>query len=317
MAKNKKYNDANWMAILQMLSGTPQGQAAAVATSMLVDSQKDGLQQKDIHNNAANTVYAEKNDVLSFIQNMFQNNPEMMDELDKYLDENSIELQSLNDLIPAIKSMLQVKGYGEGGQFDEMSEFVDVEIAGKQYHLLNLLTEEQKEKGLMDVESMESNEGALFDYSDNPQESIDFWMKNTSIPLDIIFINEDGVVISVKQGVPESEELISESSEFVAYVIELNASSGVKPGDDTSLGKGLDLSGLEPGKLYMLNENGEVQAVLAGGERIFSRNNTKSILRITSRYLKTGNQNELKRLGKKIFEYMEIQDNREPEYVEQ
>lgn len=317
MAKNKKYNDANWMAILQMLSGTPQGQAVAIATSMMVDSQKDGLQQKDFHNNAANAIFAEENNALAFIQNMFQNNPEMMDQLDEYLDENGIELQSINDLIPAIKSMLQVKGYGEGGQFDEISDFVDVEIAGKQYHLLNLLTEEQKERGLMDVESMEPNEGALFDYSDNPQESVDFWMKSTSIPLDIIFINEDGVVISVKQGVPESEELISESSEFVAYVIELNAGSGVKPGDDTSLGKGLDLSGLEPGKLYMLNENGEVQAVLAGGERIFSRNNTKSILRIASRYLKTGNQNELKRLGKKIFEYMEIQDNREPEYVEQ
>lgn len=140
-------------------------------------------------------------------------------------------------------------------------------------------------------------------------------MHNTSIPLDIIFIDEDGVVISVKQGVPETDDIITESSDFVAYVIELNVNSGVNPGDETSLGKSMDLSGLEPGKLYMLNENGEVQAVLAGGERIFSRTNSKTILNIAARYIKTENENELKRLGKKIFEYMKIQDEREPEYV--
>ena len=38
---------------------------------------------------------------------------------------------------------------------------------------------------------MESDEGAIFDYSDNPQEHLSFWMKDTSIALRILFINKN------------------------------------------------------------------------------------------------------------------------------
>lgn len=54
------------------------------------------------------------------------------------------------------------------------NNFIDVTINGKVYHLLHLISEEEKERGLMDVESMDDDEGALFDYSDNPQEALDF-----------------------------------------------------------------------------------------------------------------------------------------------
>jgi uncharacterized membrane protein (UPF0127 family) len=55
-------------------------------------------------------------------------------------------------------------------------------------------------------------------------------MKNTHVPLDIIFINEDDEVISVKRGTPESEDPITESD--VLYVIEVNKGSGVAAGDE-------------------------------------------------------------------------------------
>lgn len=317
MAKNRKSNDALWMAILQMLQGGDVNESTAVAVAAMSDISRDKADQGDMHNIVANTMFVQNNDPVSFIMYIFEQHPEMMDELDEYMEEKGITINTIEELLQVIQMFLkEVRHYGEGGQFESPNEFIDIEIAGKSYHLLNLVTEEQKERGLMDVESMESNEGALFDYSDDPQASIDFWMKDTTIPLDIIFINEDGVVISVKQGVPNSEDYISESSDFVAYVVELNINSGVQAGDETSLGKSVDLSGLEPGKLYMLNENGEVQAELAGGERIFSRKNSRTILNIAARYIKTGNQVELKRLGKKIFEYMKQQDERDPEYVE-
>jgi len=56
------------------------------------------------------------------------------------------------------------------------------------------------------------------------------WMKDTLIPLDIIFINGDQEVIAVEQGTPNNETLLSH--EDTMYVVELNVDSGVKVGDE-------------------------------------------------------------------------------------
>ena len=330
MAKNRKANDALWMAILQMLQGGDQNESAAVAAAAMSDIQRDKADQGDIDNVVANTMFAQNNDPIAFIQATLTEHPEMMDELDEYLDKKGVELQSLEDLAPAITSFLkEVRHYAEGGQFERGPEFVAVDIARKTYNLLHLISEEEKEKGLMDVESMDDNEGALFDYSDEPQAEISFWMKNTSIPLDIIFVNENGVVISVKQGVPESEELITESSEFVAYVIELNAGSGVKPGDQTSLGEMIEETDpdeeesaedeypeLQVNKLVIYGSDGQPQAYLEGGERIFSRKSTRVIIRKAKRAYKTQSDTDYKALGRYIFKEMQAQDNRPAEYVD-
>lgn len=163
------------MAILQMLQGGNQNESAAVAAAAMSDIQRDKADQGDIDNVVANTMFAQNNDPMAFVQVTFTEHPEMMDELDEYLDKKGIELQSLADLAPAIMSFLkEVRHYAEGGQFERGPEFVAVDIAGKTYSLLHLISEEEKEKGLMDVASMDDNEGALFDYSDEPQAEISF-----------------------------------------------------------------------------------------------------------------------------------------------
>ena len=316
------------MAILQMLQGGDTNESAAVATAAMSDIKRDKADQGDIHNVVANSMYAQKNDPMSFMQNIFQQHPEMIDELDEYLDENKITLNSVQDLKPAIIGLVKVRGYGQGGQFETSSDFVDVQIGEKQYHLLNCVSEEQKEQGLMNVESMEDNEGALFDYSNDPQPSVDFWMKDTTIPLDIIFVNERGVVISVKQGTPESEDFISESSEFIAYVIELNANSGVKAGDQTSLGETIEETDpdedenaedefpeLQVNHLIVYGSDGNPQAQLQGNERIFSRKSTRVIIRKAKRAYNSQSDADYKALGRYVFNEMKAQDGRKPEYV--
>ena len=326
--KDKRANDANWMAILQAFQGTPQGNAAAVASTMMSDIKRDGADQGDVHRNAENVIFAQANDPIAFFENMLDEHPDMEEELDNYLEEKQIQLNSVQELIPIIQAYLKEKRkYSEGGQFEEQNDFIDVDINGTNYHLLHLVSEEEKEIGLMNVEELDPQEGALFDYSDEPQAEISFWMKDTTIPLLICFVNESGKVISVHQGEPMSEEMITESSEFVAYVIEVGINEQIKPGDQTSLGKqnineeneDEDEEDTHPelnvNRLYVYGSDGEVQAELQGGERIFSRKSSKVIISKAKRAYLSKEDKDYKSLGRYIFNEMDAQDNRKPEYV--
>ncbi len=82
-------------------------------------------------------------------------------------------------------------------------------------------TFEQKRQGLMHVRNLAPNTGMLFLYNDNAEHSM--WMKNTYIPLDILFIREDGSVARIaKNTEPLSLESVA-SGEPVSFVLELNA----------------------------------------------------------------------------------------------
>ena len=163
------------MAILQMLQGGDKNESAAVAAAAMSDIKRDKADQGDVDNIVANTLFAQNNDPIAFIMSVFQQHPEMMDELDEYMEQKGITINTIEELLQVIQMFLkEVRHYGEGGQFEELPDFVDVTINEKVYHLLNCVTDEQKERGLMDVESMDDNEGALFDYSDEPQASLDF-----------------------------------------------------------------------------------------------------------------------------------------------
>lgn len=148
-------------------------------------------------------------------------------------------------------------------------------------------------------------------------------MKDTPIALDIVFISPENKVISVQKGVPESEELITEHN--VAYVIEVNQNSGIKPGDDVYFKEDFDEDKQEEiseeseeseGNLEILGSDGEVQAVLQGSERIFSIKNTKTLVNMAKRAYESKSDADYKALGRKVFEYMKQQNERPEEYVE-
>lgn len=193
-------------------------------------------------------------------------------------------------------------------------ETINIKINNKEYSLIYCLTEEEKEKGLQNVESMEDNEGAFFDYREDPQEEVSFWMKDTEIPLDIIFVGEDDKVISCKEGVPNSEDIITENN--VYYVIELNKGSGVKPGDEVDVEDNGDFLNFPPNSVFLLNDDGSIQFSLQGGERIFSRISSRVIVRKAKKAKKSKSETDYKDLGRYIFGEMTRQDNRDSQYVE-
>lgn len=186
---------------------------------------------------------------------------------------------------------------------------ISIEIGDKKYKVKEAKTEEEKMKGLQDIESLPENEGMLF-YYDSPQD-VAYWMKDTKIPLDIVFINDDEEVISVKQGKPLSEDLIEEDN--VLYVLEVNQGSGIQPGDELDIE---DEEEEDDNTMKVLASDGTIQMELEGGERIFSRKNTKVLIKFAKKAYRTKDDKDYKALGKRLFKYLHIQDTNEPEYVE-
>ena len=276
-------------------------------------------------------------DVKQILLNEFVNDvtEEEFDEITNNLEKyKSILIDFVNDKIK------QIKNYGEGGVFETDPEFFEITVANKNFKVLIAKTDFEKEQGLQYVEELDSNEGMLFDYSEENPTELSFWMKDTSIPLDIIFINNKGEVIQVSKGEPLSEEPLICSGEPIIAVLEVNQNSGIKVGDKTEL---LDeeeaedslqidpendddfdeaqFPELKPNTMYILGSDGTPQGELQGNERIFSRIHTRALIKKAKRaYASRRKKKEYEALcialGKNMFKCLQIQSETPAEYVE-
>ncbi len=90
----------------------------------------------------------------------------------------------------------------------------------------------EQERGLMFRDEMPDDRGMLFDLGRTRQAS--FWMENTPMPLDLLFIGEEGRVRAILPGQPYSRAPISPGVP-VRFVLELkegtSAKNGIVPGD--------------------------------------------------------------------------------------
>jgi uncharacterized membrane protein (UPF0127 family) len=100
-------------------------------------------------------------------------------------------------------------------------------------------TPAEQATGLMFRESLGPSEGMIFPY-DPPQE-VGFWMKNTLIPLDMIFIRSDGTIARIAANTEPGSLTPNLSGEPVAAVLEIrggrSAELGIKPGDRVEWGR--------------------------------------------------------------------------------
>jgi uncharacterized membrane protein (UPF0127 family) len=116
------------------------------------------------------------------------------------------------------------------------SEPLTIETASGETHEFAAelaLNNDQREQGLMFRKSMPLESGMLFDFG--KERDVAMWMRNTLIPLDMLFIARDGRITHIHENaVPHSEAIIS-SRGAIKFVLELNGGTakryGIKPGD--------------------------------------------------------------------------------------
>lgn len=95
---------------------------------------------------------------------------------------------------------------------DSLIATLDIEIADDEY---------QTQTGLMYRDTMEQNQGMLFIFPNSDYRS--FYMKNTEIALDIIYIAEDKTVVSIQKNAQPFNETSLPSEGPAKYVLEVNA----------------------------------------------------------------------------------------------
>ena len=94
----------------------------------------------------------------------------------------------------------------------ELIKELDIEIADNHF---------ERQTGLMYRESLGENQGMLFIYPDEDQRS--FYMKNTTIPLDILFFSSDSTAVSFKENTIPMDETSLPSGAPAQFILEINA----------------------------------------------------------------------------------------------
>ena len=183
---------------------------------------------------------------------------------------------------------------------------INITLGDKQFKVEEAASYKERRDGLQGVTELPPDQGMIF-YFEEP-DLVEMWMKNTSIPLDIIFINSDQEVIAVEQGQPNDPTLLGHKDTL--YVVEVNANSGVKVGDE------LEFVDDKAPVMKVLAPDGSTQMELQGGERIVSRRETKVLINKAYRARESKNDKDFKALGKYIFKVFKKQDGRPPEYVD-
>lgn len=133
------------------------------------------------------------------------------------------------------------------------SEYFPIQVGDKVVRMQLAVNSHEMERGLMFRKSMKPDEGMLFVYG-RPQ-GLGFWMRNTSLPLDIGFFDADGRLREVYPLYPFDETTVKSKSESLQFALEVNQgwfrSNQVTPGariDFKALRQALTARGFDPAK---------------------------------------------------------------------
>lgn len=138
-------------------------------------------------------------------------------------------------LVPALLALLLVSACQANGDRPW------AEVGGKRYYVEIADDDDEREQGLMFREHLAGNAGMLFLWRDSRPRA--FWMRNTRIPLDILYIGPDRTIVGWSLNTPpcRTAQCPNYPSDAPAkYVLEVNAGEmeklGVELGDPVTFG---------------------------------------------------------------------------------
>jgi uncharacterized membrane protein (UPF0127 family) len=141
---------------------------------------------------------------------------------------------SLRRAVLAAACLLALASAGSAASFEEAEIVTKSGVRTFQVEIAT--TDEERTKGLMFRKSLPEGTGMLFDFGE--ERMVVMWMKNTYVPLDMIFIRADGTIARIAENTtPFSEAHISAGTP-VKGVLEVVAGTarkyGIVPGDKVS-----------------------------------------------------------------------------------
>ena len=155
--------------------------------------------------------------------------------------EPTIETLPTAEMLPTVvlepTVAMEQNGFYAPDPAEGIGDVQEALIGGQVFRLEVARTSQERARGLMGRERLARYAAMIFVFEEEAQRS--FWMKNTLIPLDILFLDSAGVVVDVQTmtpqvGAPDSELTVYPSAAPARYAIEMNAGLamelGVEPG---------------------------------------------------------------------------------------
>lgn len=153
------------------------------------------------------------------------------------------------------------KAFAVGGEIKKekkLNPSASVKVGDKEFDVEVADTDDKRKDGLSRVKDLDDDEGMLFVFEEETE--VPFTMADTSIDLDIVFIDDSGEVITVKSVKAFDETPVRCGGPF-SFVLEVNYNSGIEEGDMVKFDDALseeDMEKLKHSKMLVLNSEGDV-----------------------------------------------------------
>jgi len=141
-------------------------------------------------------------------------------------------------ILPAVLAflLLALLAAGRAGAAEEGTLEIATKSGVRVFAVELAVTDEERATGLMNRKSLPEGRGMLFDFKND--QMVSMWMKNTYVPLDMLFITRDGRIARIAENTEVLSERIISSGVPVAAVLEVVAGTarkyGIAAGDRAS-----------------------------------------------------------------------------------